>query len=82
VGVEKLCESGNDLLVPKIAFRVLFPLSGDCLSGGWRLSQEPHQSLDILRSRCHEELLANELHSSQAQAAQSDLIFQLSTGTD
>ena len=30
---------------------------------GW-LDEEAHQALDILRSRCEEELLANELHPS------------------
>ena len=40
------------------------------------LAEEADQSLDVLRSRCHEELLANELHSTQAQATQSDLILQ------
>src|SRR5437667_6600286 len=40
------------------------------------LAEEADQSLDVLRSRCHEELLANELHSTQAQATQSDLILE------
>jgi hypothetical protein len=41
-------------------------LGGDSLSMGHRLAEEPHQSLDVLRSRCQEELLADELQASQA----------------
>ena len=41
-------------------------LGGDSLSRGYRLAEEPHQSLDVLRSRCQEELLPDELHASQA----------------
>ena len=33
------------------------------------LAEEAHQSLDVLRSRCQEELLADEFHPTQAQAA-------------
>jgi len=39
----------------------------------WRLAEEADQSFDVL-GRCQEELLANELHSTQA--TQSDLILQ------
>jgi hypothetical protein len=31
-------------------------------SGGCRLAEEPHQSLEVLGRRCEEELLTNELH--------------------
>jgi hypothetical protein len=34
------------------------------------LAEEPHQSLDVLRSRCQEELLPHKLQSPQAQATQ------------
>jgi len=40
------------------------------------LVEEADQSFDVLGGRCQEELLANELHSTQAQATQSDLILQ------
>jgi len=40
------------------------------------LAEEADEPFDILRCRGQEELLANELHSSQAQATQSDLILQ------
>jgi hypothetical protein len=43
-------------------------LGGDSQRGGW-LAEEAHQSLDVLRSRCQEELLAGEFHPTQAQAA-------------
>jgi hypothetical protein len=41
----------------------------------WSLTEEPHQSLDVL-SYCQEELLAHEPESRQTQAPQSDLIPQ------
>jgi len=44
----------------------------------WRLAEEADQSFDVLGGRCQEELLANELHSTQAQATQSDLILEFS----
>jgi hypothetical protein len=40
------------------------------------LTEEAHQSLEVLSYGCQEELLAHELESSQTQAPQSDLIFQ------
>src|SRR5215472_9406768 len=51
------------------------------LGGGWQntcygLAEEAHQSLDVLCSRCQEELLAHELQSPQAQAKQPDLILE------
>src|SRR5579863_683911 len=42
---------------------------------GW-LTEEAHQSLDVLSYRCQEELLAHESESPQTQAPQSDLILQ------
>ena len=41
-----------------------------------RSAEEAHQSLDVLRHRCQEELLPYELQSAQAQATQSDLILE------
>jgi len=51
------------------------------LSGGWqnrscRLAEEAHESLDVLRYRCQEELLPHELQSPQPQAAQTDLMLE------
>ena len=45
---------------------------------GWLrpLAEEADQSLDVLRSRCQEELLANKLQSSQAQATEPNLILE------
>jgi hypothetical protein len=43
-------------------------LGGDSQPYCW-LAEEAHQSLDVLRSRCQEELLADEFHPTQAQAA-------------
>jgi hypothetical protein len=40
------------------------------------LTEEAHQSLDVLSYRCQEELLAHESKSPQAQAPQSYLILQ------
>jgi hypothetical protein len=37
-------------------------LSGSFHSGGGRLAEEPHQSLEVLGCRCQEELLTNEHH--------------------
>src|SRR5271167_4781148 len=37
-------------------------LSGSFHSGGGRLAEEPHQSLEVLGCRCQEELLTNKLH--------------------
>jgi hypothetical protein len=51
-------------------------LRGGFHSGYFVLTEEAHQSLDVLRSRCQEELLAHELQSPQTQAPQSDLILQ------
>jgi hypothetical protein len=43
-------------------------LGGDSQRCRW-LAEEAHQSLDVLRSRCQEELLADEFHATQAQAS-------------
>src|SRR6478672_3279622 len=51
-------------------------LSSDLQSRCYRLTEEAHQSLDVLCHRCQEELLAHELQSAQAQAAQSNLILE------
>ena len=40
------------------------------------VTEEAHQSLDVLSYRCQEELLAHEPESAQTQAPQSDLILQ------
>jgi len=48
-------------------------LSGDC-QRCCRFAKEAHQSLDVLNRCCQE--LPNELHASQAQAAQPELILQ------
>jgi hypothetical protein len=40
------------------------------------LAEEPHQSLDVLRSRGQEELLPHELQSPQAQATQTNLMLE------
>src|SRR5580765_1287344 len=51
-------------------------LSGGGHDGRWGLVEEPHESLDVLGGRRQEELLAHELQSAQAQAAQPDLILE------
>jgi hypothetical protein len=40
------------------------------------LVEEADQALDVLGGRGQEELLTNELHSTQTHATQSDLILQ------
>jgi hypothetical protein len=42
----------------------------------YQLTQEAHQSLDVLGHRCQEELFPHEPESPQTQAPQSDLILQ------
>jgi hypothetical protein len=65
---------------PRLSLQLSFfpPLQ---LRGGFysrcnRLTEEPHQSLDVLSYRCQEELLADEPESPQTQPPQSDLILQ------
>ena len=41
----------------------------------WR-AEEADQSFDVLSSRRQEELLTNELHPTQAQATQSNLVLE------
>jgi hypothetical protein len=41
------------------------------------LVEESDQAFDVLGGRGQEELLTNKLHSTQAQATQSDLILEL-----
>src|SRR5207244_3387409 len=57
-------------------FLVSVRLSGGRQNRCGRLTKEAHQSLDVLRRCCQEELLAHKLQSSQTQAPQSDLILQ------
>jgi hypothetical protein len=59
-------------------FLVYVRLSGCRRNWCCRLTEEAHQSLDILSYRCQEELLAHELQSAQTQAPHSDLILQFS----
>ncbi len=40
------------------------------------MGEDAHHSLSVLHSRRQEELLTNELHASQMQAAQANLIRQ------
>jgi len=78
VGVEKvppqrvffICEHAV------VGFLVSVRLSGGRQNRGCRLTEEAHQSLDVLSYRCQEELLAHEPESPQAQAPQSDLMLQ------
>jgi len=51
-------------------------LGGNFPNRSCRLAEEPHQALEVLRSRGPEALLPHELQSTQAQATQSDLILQ------
>ena len=57
-------------------FLVSVRLNGGRQNRCCRLTEEAHQSLDVLRRCCQEELLAYELESPQTQAPQSDLILQ------
>jgi len=51
-------------------------LASNRRSGWCGLGEEAHKSLDVLRYRGQEELLANKPQSAQAQAPPSDLIFE------
>ncbi|MFZ0939018.1 MAG: hypothetical protein WAN63_06275, partial [Candidatus Sulfotelmatobacter sp.] len=57
-------------------FLVSARLSGGRQNRCCRLTEETHQSLDVLSYRCQEELLAHEPKSAQTQAPHSDLILQ------
>ncbi len=57
-------------------FLVSVRLGGGRQNRCCRLTEEPHQSLDVLSYRCEEELLAYEPESPQRQTPQSDLILQ------
>jgi hypothetical protein len=64
VGVEKVV-IGMSLLAAIIAAAEFFfspQLSGSFHNVGFRLAEEPHQSLEVLGRRCEEELLPNKLH--------------------
>ena len=50
-------------------------LSGSRQDRCCRLTEEAHQSFDVLSYRCQEELLAHEPESPQTQAPQSDQIL-------
>jgi len=63
VDVEKLCD-WTDLCAGRDTAEFFFSfLGGDRQRCCW-LAEEAHQSLDVLRSRCQEELLADEFHAS------------------
>ncbi len=64
VVVEKLCDWYRSCAgwVGTAEFFFSF-LGGEDQRWGWR-AEEAHQSLDVLRSRCQEELLPNEFHAS------------------
>ena len=78
MGVEKVpqqngfsCASGA-----LAGFLVSVRLSGGRQNRCCRLTEEAHQSLDVLSYCCQEELLAYEPESPQTQAPQADLILQ------
>ena len=63
VGVEKLRVAATSCGLEKVRGSFSFSvLSGNGQRFGW-LAEKPHQSLDILRSGCQEELLPNEPHA-------------------
>src|ERR1700745_2856553 len=47
-----------------VAASSVIPLGSCCQSRRRRLSDKPHEALDVLRSCCQEELLPDELHAS------------------
>ena len=82
MGVEKLWQQKR--LLTGLALRSFsFPpfLSGNLRNGSCRLAEEPHQSLEVLRSCSQKELLPHKLQSPQVQATQPDLIFQFGAST-
>src|SRR5215471_1168605 len=78
VGVEKVCRqnifSDCERTLPSASS--LSSLGGNFQNGSCRLAEEPHQALEVLRSRGQEELFPHELESPQAQTTQADLILQ------
>jgi hypothetical protein len=78
VAVEKLTHRNafSSASMPFAGFLVSVRLSGGRQNRCCRLTEEAHQSLDVLSYRCQEELLAHEPESPQTQASQSDLILQ------
>jgi hypothetical protein len=62
--------------VPLLALSYFPQLRGGRQDRGCRLAEESHQSLDVLRRRCQEELLPHEFQSPQAQATESDLVLE------
>jgi hypothetical protein len=77
VGVEKLPQqNGFSSASMPSRLSVSVRLSGGRQNRCCRLTEEAHQSLDVLSYRCQEELLAHEPESPQTQAPQSDLILQ------
>jgi hypothetical protein len=63
-------------IIAVVAFFFSPQLRSSFHSGSCRLTEEPHESFDVLSRRCQEELLAHELQSAQAQGMQSDLVLQ------
>jgi hypothetical protein len=78
VGVEKVRDWNVFLagIIAAVEFFLSPRLSGSFHGRCSRLAKEPHESFDVLGRRGQEELLPHELQSSQAQAAQSDLILE------
>ena len=78
MGVEKVPQPNDfsSASVPPPVFLISVRLRGSRQNRCCRLTEEAHQSFNVLRYRCQEELLAYELQSPQAQAAQSYLILQ------
>jgi hypothetical protein len=54
--------------VPLLALSYSSQLRGGRQDRRWRLAEEAHQTLDVLRRRCQEELLPHKFQSPQAQA--------------
>ena len=61
-------------IIAAIEFFLSPQLRGGFHSGCSRLAEEAHQSFDVLRRRCQEELLAHKLHSAvgASDAVRSD----------
>jgi hypothetical protein len=78
VGVEKVPTTKRLFICEHAVtgFLVSVRLSGGRQNRYCRLTEEAHQSLDVLGHGCQEELLSHELQSTQTQASQSDLILQ------